>query len=185
MKTRHLLERTLLAGLLAAAHTSHAHVVPEKPAEKKARQTMQTTATTQKTAIVSGTARTSKTTLDVRVDYSFEAPTAGSMTNVRLAIGNRAGRPLSVEVKPGDGLRMMGAMASGPVMQTSDSAEHLLTVAPDGDGLHYIHVFLKAGEMSEALAIAMPVGKDAAPARAVESRTLPDGRRIKSIPSQP
>ncbi len=185
MNHRYLLARVLLVVLLPASQVSGAATAPGNADEKAARQGMQT-ARPGKAGMVQGSMRTSKTSLDIRVDYRFDTPAAGSTTEVRLKVsGVETGRPLTVEVAPGTGLRTVRSMPGGMAMQSVASAEHTLSVAPDGDGLHYIHVFLRAGNMSEALAIAMPVGKNASPAKAVEPRTLPDGRRIKSLPSQP
>jgi hypothetical protein len=184
--SRHLPALALLVALLPGWQIAEAATVAagadSKPAGSSAAITQP-----EKNGLVKGSIRTSKTSLDVQIDYSFDTPVAGSTTEVRLKVtGVEPGRPLAIDVAPGTGLRTVRGMSGGgAVMQSAQSADHTMLVAPDGDGLHYIHVFLRAGNMTEALAIAVPVGKNPAPAKAVEPRTLPDGRRIKSIPSQP
>ena len=59
-----------------------------------------------------------------------------------------------------------------------------MTITPTSDGLHYIHIFLRSGNMSEALAIAVPTGKTQSLAKPVTPKTMPDGRRVMSIPAQ-
>ena len=137
------------------------------------------------TGITTGTLRTSKTSLGLRIDYAFDTPATGSTTEVRLKVeGNEAGRPLSIEVVPGTGLQMARGLPGNIAMQSVPSAEHVMAITPTADGLHYIHVFLRSGGMTEALAIAVPTGKAQSLPKSVASKTMPDGRRVKSIPAQ-
>ena len=132
-----------------------------------------------------GTLRTSKTTLGLRIDYAFDTPATGSTTEVRLKVeGNEAGRPLSIEVVPGTGLQMTRGLPGNIAMQSVPSAEHVMAITPTTDGLHYLHVFLRSGGMTEALAIAVPTGKAQSLPKPVATKTMPDGRRVKSIPAQ-
>ena len=132
-----------------------------------------------------GTLRTSKTSLGLRIDYAFDTPATGSTTEVRLKVeGNEAGRPLSIEVVPGTGLQMARGLPGNIAMQSVPSAEHVVAITPTGDGLHYIHIFLRSGGMTEALAIAVPTGKAQSLPKPVATKTMPDGRRVKSIPAQ-
>ena len=138
-----------------------------------------------KSGITHGTLRTSKTALGLRINYAFDTPATGSTTEVRLKVeGNEAGRPLSIEVVPGAGLKMARGMPGNIAVQSAPSAEHVMAVTPTGDGLHYIHVFLRSGAMTEALAIAVPTGKSPTLPKPVAAKTTPDGRRVKSIPAQ-
>jgi hypothetical protein len=135
---------------------------------------------------MSGTLRTSKTSLGLRIDYAFDAPATGRTTEVRLKVeGNPAGRPLSIEVVPGTGLQMARGLPGNIATQSAASAEHVMAVTPTTDGLHYIHIFLRSGDMSEALAIAVPTGKTQSLTPSVATKTQADGRRVKSIPAQP
>lgn len=134
---------------------------------------------------MTGTLRTSKTSLGLRIDYAFDTPATGSTTEVRLKVdGNEAGRPLSIEVVPGTGLKMGRGMPGNIAVQSLPSAEHVIAITPTTDGLHYIHVFLRSGGMTEALAIAVPTGKTQSLAKPIATQTMPDGRRVKSIPAQ-
>ena len=137
------------------------------------------------TGTTTGTLRTAKTSLGLRIDYAFDTPATGSTTEVRLKVeGNEAGRPLSIEVVPGTGLQMARGLPGNIAVQSAPSAEHVLAITPTGDGLHYIHVFLRSGGMTEALAIAVPTGKAQSLPKPVATKTMPDGRRVKSIPAQ-
>jgi hypothetical protein len=184
MTIQHSVRSALLAaGLLigwqvAGADTLGSPAIHVRPADKPGAAT--------KAGLVTGALRTSKTTLDLRIDYSFEAPSAGSTSEVRLKVaGNEAGRQLTIAVTPGAGLLMVRGLPGDTALQSAPSGEHTLSIAPTGDGLHYLNVFLRAGNQSEALAIAVPVGKNPVAAKAVEPRTLPDGRRVIAIPSRP
>ena len=85
---------------------------------------------------------------------------------------------------PGTGLQMARGLPGNIAMQSVPSAEHVVAITPTGDGLHYIHIFLRSGGMTEALAIAVPTGKEQSLPKPVASKTTPDGRRVKSIPAQ-
>ena len=142
-------------------------------------------APTGSSAMTHGTLRTSKTSLGLRIDYSFDTPATGRATEVRLKVeGNEAGRPLSIEVVPGTGLQMARGLPGHITVQSAPSAEHAMAITPMTDGLHYIHIFLRSGDMTEALAIAVPTGKTQNPAKPVTPTTMPDGRRVMSIPAQ-
>ncbi len=137
------------------------------------------------TGTTTGTLRTSKTSLGLRIDYAFDTPATGSTTEVRLKVeGNEAGRPLSIEVVPGTGLQMARGLPGNIAMQSVPSAEHVIAITPTADGLHYLHVFLRSSGMTEALAIAVPTGKAQSLPTPVATKTMPDGRRVKSIPAQ-
>ena len=137
------------------------------------------------TGITTGTLRTAKTSLGLRIDYAFDTPATGSTTEVRLKVeGNEAGRPLAIEVVPGTGLQMARGLPGNIAMQSVPSAEHVMAITPTTDGLHYLHVFLRSGGMTEALAIAVPTGKAQSLPKPVATKTMPDGRRVKSIPAQ-
>ena len=156
---------------------------PAGAAKSSASSSGTTTGTT--TGITTGTLRTSKTSLGLRIDYAFDTLATGSTTEVRLKVeGNEAGRTLSIEVVPGTGLQMARGLPGNIAMQSVPSAEHVVAITPTGNGLHYLHIFLRSGGMTEALAIAVPTGKEQSLPKPVASKTTPDGRRVKSIPAQ-
>jgi hypothetical protein len=194
MKTQFLLSSALLTSLLLAPPFASADSAadpsakskptasPAKPALNKG--TVNTAQSNPNSSTNSGTLRTSKTALGVRIDYAFDAVATGRTTDVRLKIeGIEAGRPLSIEVVPGSGLQMARGLP-GSLVQSAPSAEHVMAITPTSDGLHYIHIFLRSGDMSEALAIAVPTGKTQSLAKPVAPKTMPDGRRVMSIPAQ-
>ena len=183
-----LLTSMLLATPFARADSASPTRAPD-PASKRtppagaAKSSASSSGTT--TGITTGTLRTSKTSLGLRIDYAFDTLATGSTTEVRLKVeGNEAGRTLSIEVVPGTGLQMARGLPGNIAMQSVPSAEHVVAITPTGDGLHYIHVFLRSGGMTEALAIAVPTGKEQSLPKPVASKTTPDGRRVKSIPAQ-
>lgn len=133
-----------------------------------------------------GVVRTAKTALGLRIDYAWGDVAVGSATELRLTVaGNSAGQALSLEVRAGDGLQLATSLPGGRTVQTETSAEHRLSVLPLREGLHYLHVYVQAGDLSEALAIALPVGKNSVSAKSVSLQTMPDGRRVRAIPAQP
>ena len=183
-----LLTSMLLATPFARADSASPTRAPD-PASKRtppagaAKSSASSSGTT--TGITTGTLRTSKTSLGLRIDYAFDTLATGSTTEVRLKVeGNEAGRTLSIEVVPGTGLQMARGLPGNIAMQSVPSAEHVVAITPTGDGLHYIHIFLRSGGMTEALAIAVPTGKEQSLPKPVASKTTPDGRRVKSIPAQ-
>ncbi|UUZ73736.1 hypothetical protein LP415_12175 [Polaromonas sp. P1(28)-8] len=58
-------------------------------------------------------------------------------------------------------------------MQTVPSADYVLDLVPQGEGLHYIHVYLRSGGMAEALAIPVQVGKTKRPSSRHRSKPCP------------
>jgi hypothetical protein len=195
MTTHVLLSSILLAGVLLAPHITSADTAAD-PAGKRMPSTSAAKSSAHDSAkagpsnasssgTTKGTLRTSKTSLGLRIDYAFDTPATGRTTEVRLKVeGNEAGRPLSIEVVPGTGLQMAHGLPGTIATQSASSAEHVMAITPTTDGLHYIHIFLRSGDVSEALAIAVPTGKTQGLAPSVTTKTLPDGRRVKSIPAQ-
>jgi hypothetical protein len=186
----------LTAALLAPASAT-ADSAADSPARKPVPTTVSKTAGSAtvessagsgsgvKPGTTTGILRTSKTSLGLRVDYAFDTPATGRTTEVRLKVdGNPAGRPLSIEMVPGTGLQMARGLPGNIATQSEESSEHVMSVTPTTDGLHYIHIFLRSGDMAEALAIAVTTGKKQGLTPSVASKTQADGRRVKSIPAQ-
>ena len=200
MKTSVLLSSILLTSLVLASSIASAdsanHNSAADPASKRAPPAgvvkssapsilKSAASSASSSGITTGTLRTSKTSLGLRIDYAFDTPATGNTTEVRLKVeGNEAGRPLSIEVVPGTGLQMARGLPGNIAMQSVPSAEHVVAITPTADGLHYIHIFLRSGGMTEALAIAVPTGKAQSLPKPVATKTMPDGRRVKSIPAQ-
>jgi hypothetical protein len=190
MKTHRLLSSMLLTGILltpalAGADRAADASTPTRQPSGASKSATSNSSSTGIKSTTTGTLRTSKTSLGLRVDYAFDTPATGRSTEVRLKVeGNEAGRPLSIEVVPGTGLQMTRAMPGNIAVQSTPSAEHVMAITPTSDGLHYIHIFLRSGDMSEALAIAVPTGKTQSLAKPVAPKTMPDGRRVMSIPAQ-
>ena len=194
MKTSALTSSILLSGLVLASSIASADSANRggtiqsdaaDPASKRAPPAGVAASSASSRGRTTGTLRTLKTSLGLRIDYAFDTPATGSTTEVRLKVdGNEAGRPLSIEVVPGTGLQMARGLPGNIAMQSVPSAEHVMAITPTSDGLHYIHVFLRSGGMTEALAIAVPTGKTQSLPKSVTGKTMPDGRRVKSIPAQ-
>ena len=193
MTTPVLIASILLTGLMLASPIASADSANQKSVDRhsgadlagKRAPTAGVAKSSANSSGTTGTLRTSKTSLGLRIDYAFDTPATGSTIEVRLKVeGNEAGRPLSIEVVPGTGLQMARGLPGNVAMQSVPSAEHMVAITPTADGLHYIHIFLRSGGMTEALAIAVPTGKTQSLPAPVASKTMPDGRRVKSIPAQ-
>jgi len=192
MTTHVLLSSFLLTGLLLAPHLVSADTAADQANPRaplagsvKSGTYNSTRAANASSSTTKGTLRTAKTALGLRVDYAFDTPATGSTTEVRLKVGgNEAGRPVSIEVVPGTGLMMARGTPGSIAVQSVPSADHVMAITPTADGLHYLHVFLRSGAMTEALAIAVLTGKAPSLDKPVATQTAPDGRRVKSIPAQ-
>ena len=194
MTTPVLIASILLTGLVLASPITSADSANQKSADrndaadlggKRAPTASVAKSSASSSGFTTGTLRTSKTSLGLRIDYAFDTPVTGSTIEVRFKVeGNEAGRPLTIEVVPGTGLQMARGLPGNIAMQSVPSAEHVMAITPTTDGLHYIHIFLRSGGMTEALAIAVPTGKTQSLPKPVASKTMPDGRRVKSIPAQ-
>lgn len=141
---------------------------------------------TQKPAkAITGLARTAKTSMGVRIRYTVDSPAVGSRSQVRLSVQRpSSGPPLTIELAPSGGLRLDNRLPGGHVVQTVPSADYVLDLEPTGEGLHYIHVYLRSGGMAEALAIPVQVGKTKKTVKPAEVKTMPDGQRVISLPAQ-
>ena len=132
-----------------------------------------------------GQIRTSKTSMGAKISYTIMNSLAvGSVTQVRLTVQTATpGQPLTVTLAADPALRLEGQVGAGPVPLDA-SAGYTLAVVPQREGLHYIHVYLRSGDMTEALAIPMQVGKTQTLSKPVDVKTMPDGQRVISIPAQ-
>ena len=172
-----LIQFVVLASILLAPMAAIADRSADAPAAKPS--------PVIKAKAIKGALRTSKTSMGARVDYVVEAPAAGQTTSVRLKIeGREIGRPLSIEVAASNGLQLVRGLPGGRAEQTDVAVEYILAINPPADGLYYLSVFFRSGDMTEAMAIAIPVGKAPVISKPVTPQTTPDGRRILSIPAQ-
>lgn len=132
-----------------------------------------------------GLARTAKTSMGVRIRYSVDNPSVGGRSQVHLKVQRPAsGQPLTIKLAASGGLRLDSNLPAGHAVQTASSADYVLGLVPQSEGLHYIHVYLRSGEMAEALAIPVQVGKTTKNTKAADVKTMPDGQRVISIPAQ-
>ena len=132
-----------------------------------------------------GQIRTSKTSMGARINYTLMNSLAvGSVTQVRLTVQTvTQGQPLTVTLAADPALRLEGQAGAGP-LPLDASAGYTVDVVPQREGLHYINVYLRSGDMTEALAIPMQVGKTQTLSKSVDVKTMPDGQRVKAIPAQ-
>lgn len=134
---------------------------------------------------ITGLARTAKTSMGVRIRYTVDSPAVGGRSQVRLSVQRpSSGAPLTIELAPSGGLRLGSKLPGGHAVQTAPSADYVLDLVPQGEGLHYIHVYLRSGGMAEALAIPVQVGKTNKPVKPAQVKTMPDGQRVISLPAQ-
>lgn len=144
-----------------------------------------TRASTAKLGKIRGKARTHKSRMGVRIAYTVDSPTAGTPGQVALTVTRPEGGPaLDIEVKADPTLTLVGGLPGGKVSQTLPVASYSMTVTPQGNGLHYLHVFLHQGASAEALAIPLQVGKGSTVAKPSKAVTMPDGQRVISMPAQ-
>ena len=132
-----------------------------------------------------GQIRTSKTSMGAQISYTImNSLVVGSVTQVRLTVQTATpGQPLTVTLAADPALRLEGQSGAGAIPLDA-SAGYTLAVVPQREGLHYIHVYLRSGDMTEALAIPMQVGKTQTLSKPVDVKTMPDGQRVISIPAQ-
>jgi hypothetical protein len=132
-----------------------------------------------------GQIRTAKTSMGAQINYTIMNSLAvGGVTQIRLSVQTATpGQPLTVTLAADPALRLEGQSATGP-LPLDASAGYTLDVVPQREGLHYINVYLRSGDMTEALAIPIQVGKTQTLPKSVDVQTMPDGQRIKAIPAQ-
>jgi hypothetical protein len=182
MKPRFFIQTVVLAAVMPVSLAVFADTSGEPPGP---RASSAKPSAPVKASGIKGALRTSKTGMGARIDYVVETPVAGQTTLVRLKIeGKESGPRFSMEVVPGDGLQLVRGLPGGRAEQTDATVEHVLAINPTADGLYYLNVFLRSGDMTEAMAIAIPVGKTPALAKPVTPQITPDGRKIISIPAQ-
>jgi hypothetical protein len=132
-----------------------------------------------------GVACTAKTGMGVRIGFSVDSPAPGIVSQVRLQVQqSEGGKPLNISVNPDPALRLQTGLPGGSVVQSVASSDYLLGIVPQEDGLHYLHVFLRSGDMAETVAIPVQVGKNKTINKAVQAQTMPDGQRVISMPAQ-
>lgn len=139
----------------------------------------------KKPAASTGMARTAKTGMGVRVRYVVESPAPGVVSQVRLQVQQpEGGKPLNISINPDPALRLPTGLPGGSAVQSVASVDYLLGIVPQEEGLHYLHVFLRSGDMAETVAIPVQVGKTRTINKAVQAQTMPDGQRVISMPAQ-
>lgn len=135
----------------------------------------------------SGQGKTSKTRMGVRIRFDVEPAAVGRRSQVRLTVLRpaqpTADTPLTLALSADKALQLDRALP-GSMQQAGASANYLLGVVPQSEGLHYIHVHLRAGDGAESLSIPVQVGASKALSRPIMPKTMPDGQRVISIPAQ-
>lgn len=178
MKKSHALAALTLAlfglsGVFAATPHKEPHCTPKKAAAKKCK------------AAISGTLRTSKTSLGAQINYVVDSPVLGAATQVRLSVkAGNAALPLTIELASDAGLRLEPGLPGNVVEQNSAAADYVVRVVPEKEGLLYVHVYLRSGGLSEALAIPVQVGANKTLSQPMQAKPTPSGERIISIPAQ-
>lgn len=159
----------------AAEPTSPAPAGVSKPAAQAAKPTVKTR----------GLVRTQKSRMGVRIDYTVDSLTAGAPGQVVMTVTRPdSGPPLDIEVQADPTLTWVTPLPANKASQTLPVASYRMALTPQGNGLHYLHVFLRQGASAEALAIPLQVGKGNAVANPSKAVTMPDGQRVISMPAQ-
>lgn len=131
-----------------------------------------------------GTAKTSKTHMGVKLDYAFASASVDQAGLLQLTITRRGGGDqATITLEPDSGLLLFEGLPSSPA-PFNPGARYLVKVQPTVAGLRYLNVFLKSGTSSEALAIAVQLGKDANLQKTGVIQTMPNGQRVISVPAQ-
>ena len=130
-----------------------------------------------------GTAKTSKTSMGVLMDYSFASASVDRSGLLSLTITRRGGGDdATITIQPDAALRLTQGLPSAAAF--NPGASYTLNVQPLTDGLNYLNVFLKSGTRSESLAIPVQVGKETKLQKTGVVRTMPSGERVISVPAQ-
>ncbi len=131
-----------------------------------------------------GTAKTSKTGMGVQLDYAFNSAAVDRFGLLHLTITRRCGgEDATIAIQPDAGLLLAEGLPSSPA-PFNPGASYTLKIKPTTDGLRYLNIFLKSGDMGEALAIPVQLGKDANLQKSGAVKTTPEGKRVISIPAQ-
>lgn len=131
-----------------------------------------------------GTAKTSKTSMGVLMDYSFASATVDRSGLLSLTITRRGGGDdATITIQPDAALRIAQGLPSAAAA-FNPGASYTLKVQPLTDGLNYLNVFLKSGTRSESLAIPVQLGKEAKLQKTGAVQTMPSGERVISVPAQ-
>ena len=179
MKYSQILSPFVLVGVLSSPALATAGMVAGQPAPA------QQQVTRKPAQAATGLTRTAKTSMGVRIRYSVDSPAVGSRSQVRLNVQRPAyGQPLTIELASSGGLRLDNNLPAGNAVQAVPSADYVLSLVPQSEGLHYINVYLRSGDMAEALAIPVQVGNTKKLTKPAKVKTMPDGQRVISIPAQ-
>lgn len=171
---------SLTALLLSAGPAAHAAEASPAVASKPAAHSP-----AAKRGKTQGMVRTQKTRMGVRIAYQVDAPSPGAASPVLLTVNRpEAGPALDIEFKADPALTLASGLPGDQIRQTQAQASYPLRVTPQGNGLHYLHVFLRQGDRAEALAIPVQVGKGSVVAKPSKAVTMPDGQRVISLPAQ-
>lgn len=135
-----------------------------------------------------GVMSTRKTSLGVRVFYEYVGvgvsdgvDSAGLLTLKIMRLGG--GEAASLELRPDAAISLPTGLPQTRA-RFNPGDEYVVKVKPTTDGLHYLNVFLQAGNTTEALAIPVQVGKNTNLSKTGNLSTMPDGKRVISVPAQ-
>jgi hypothetical protein len=131
-----------------------------------------------------GVMTTRKTSLGVRVFYEYVGAgvdSAGLLTLKIMRLGG--GEAATLELRPDAAISLPTSLPQTRA-PFNPGDEYVVKVRPTLDGLHYINVFLQAGNTTEALAIPVQVGKNTNLNKTGQVSTMPDGKRVISVPAQ-
>lgn len=119
----------------------------------------------------------------VEVAYRIEStPAVGTPLTIRITMSSHGNADISL--RAGEGLVLDPQQQQNLHSLAGQSAEHSVTVVPQAQGRHYLHLISSAHGRASASSIAIQVGKGevlSKPAGRVQ--TLPSGERIISVPA--
>lgn len=181
----HFVAGASLMCLSVAACAGTAEAPKTTAAKPGAAATAHPPAAARKPTWVTGQVRSTKTRMGVGVRYAMTEPSVGSVGVLNLKLTRLGqGDPVSIELRPDPEIRMESGFPTGPVALNAGD-DYSITIRPESEGLHYIHVYLQSGQRAEAMAIPVQVGKGTAVmAKPGMLSTMPDGQRVMSLPAQ-
>lgn len=183
MKIKHSL---LLASLAANSLLMNATAHEATHVPTKATKTKQGARNQMPESYKLGVLRTSSANMDIRMFYefgSFGVDSAGMLTLKVMRVGS--GESATIELVPDAAVTMVAGLPSKQAsFNTGD--QYTIKIKPTTDGLHYINVFLKSGQSTEAMAIPVQIGKNANlnMSKTDSAKAMPNGRSVISIQAQ-
>jgi methionine-rich copper-binding protein CopC len=168
----------LIAATVFVAHqTALAHDGKIPPRPKKNTVVQQIPAQYQR-----GSMGMTSVTTNVQMIYEFVNSAVDADGLLTLKIARKGGGDAATLELRADAEISLPVGLPTPQAQFNEGDAYVVKVKPAAQGLHYINVFLRSNQATEAKAIAVQIGNQAAAHYATEAPTVPGARRMISVP---